>query len=94
MQSLKQIQTAYATASAGMHPSHTLPAKLDAIAQAGFKWTEVALPDLEQYATSKFNQYKKLDETGSGDVDKLLDAAKDMHELCQQLGLSVLTVMP
>ncbi|EJC99142.1 xylose isomerase-like protein [Fomitiporia mediterranea MF3/22] len=89
-----QIQTSYATASAGMHPSHTLPSKLRAISEAGFKWTEIALPDLEKYASSSSHGYKELDSSGTGDIGKLLDAAKDIRKLCDQLGLCVLTVMP
>ncbi|KAL5522922.1 hypothetical protein ACEPAF_1189 [Sanghuangporus sanghuang] len=94
IESLRKIQTAYATASAGMHPSHTLPAKLKAVAEAGFKWTEIAFPDLEKYASSKFEGYRKIDISGVGDVDKLLESAKDIYLLCRQLGLCVLTVMP
>ena len=91
---LDAIEIAYATASAGMHPSHTLPLKLRCIADAGFKWTEIAMPDLEKYAESMFEEYAKLDLDGNGDVEKLLEAAKDIHRLCAQLGLGVLTMMP
>lgn len=92
--SVDLIAAAYATASAGMHPSHTLPLKLQAIADAGFKWTEVAMPDLEQYAESRFKDYQKLDASGSGDLDKLVEAAEEIHKQCLQLGLHVLTLMP
>ncbi|KAH8110074.1 xylose isomerase-like protein [Phellopilus nigrolimitatus] len=92
--SLEAIATSYATASAGMHPSHTLPVKLKAIAEAGFKWTEIAFSDLEKYASSKHENYRKIDGAGSGDVDKLLGAAEEIHELCRRLGLHVLTMMP
>ncbi|KAL5481138.1 hypothetical protein ACEPAI_10079 [Sanghuangporus weigelae] len=92
--SLRKIQTSYATASAGMHPSHTLPAKLKAVVEAGFKWTEIAFPDLENYASSKYEGYRKIDISGAGDIDKLLGSAKDIDLLCRQLGLGVLTVMP
>lgn len=91
---LNQVDAAYATASAGMHPSHTLPMKLEAIAEAGFKWTEIAFPDLEQYASSKFEGYKNLNDSGEGDLDKLVKAASDIRSLCDKLGLQVLTVMP
>lgn len=92
--SVDLIATAYATASAGMHPSHTLPLKLQAIADAGFKLTEIAMPDVEQYAESRFKGYQKLDESGSGDLDKLVEAAEEIHKQCLQLGLHVLTLMP
>lgn len=92
--SLKDIDVAYATASAGMHPTHTLPLKLEAIATAGFKWAEIAMPDLEKYASSKFDNYKNLDDTGAGDIHKLLEAASEIRELCQRLGIRALSVMP
>ncbi|KLO16982.1 xylose isomerase-like protein [Schizopora paradoxa] len=88
------IPMAYATASAGMHPSHTLPMKLRAIAQAKFEWTEVAMPDLEAYASSKYEDYRHLDVSGEGDLEKLVEATSEIHALCVELGLQVLTVMP
>ena len=94
MSSFKGIEVAYATASAGMHSTHTLPLKLEAISRAGFEWTEVALHDLEQYAAIKNKNYSKLDSTGSGDIDELVEAASQIHTLCQKLGLRVLTLMP
>ncbi|KAL5498900.1 hypothetical protein ACEPAH_1418 [Sanghuangporus vaninii] len=94
IESLQKIQIAYPTPSAGMHPSHTLPAKLKGIAEAGFKWTEISFPDLEKYASSKFEGYRKIDISGVGDIDKLLESAKDIDLLCRQLGLGVLAVMP
>ncbi|THH02960.1 hypothetical protein EW145_g6653 [Phellinidium pouzarii] len=92
--SLNQIAASYATASAGMHSSHTLPLKLEAIADAGFKWAEIAFPDLEQYASSKYEGYRKVDVAGAGDLDKLLEATGGITELCRRLGVRVLTVMP
>lgn len=94
IKSLEAIETSYATASAGMHPSHTLPLKLRAIADAGFKWTEIAFPDLEQCASAMVKDYTKIDDAGAGDVETLVKAAETIHDLCKELGLRVLTVMP
>lgn len=78
-----------------MHPSHTLLLKLQAIADAGFTYTEIALPDLEALASFTFNgEYKQLDEKGAGDVSKLVDTAIEVNKVCGSLGLKVLTVMP
>lgn len=85
---------AYSTDSAGMHPSHTLPIKLRAIAAAGFSQAELAFPDLEAYAEQEFSGYRKLDDHGNGDLDKLLQAAGKVSELCKELGLSILAVHP
>jgi hypothetical protein len=94
LSSLSTIPVAYATASAGMHPSHTLPKKLKAIAAAGFAATEIAFPDLEDYAASKNSGYKKLDDAGEGDLHTLLAAAGDIRTLLDELKLKALTIMP
>ncbi|KAH9939481.1 xylose isomerase-like protein [Amylocystis lapponica] len=60
---------AYSTDSAGMHPSHTLPLKLRAIAAAGFVHIELGFPDLEAYAEQQTPGYAKLDNRGRGDLD-------------------------
>lgn len=95
---LSSIITAYATASAGMHPSHTLPRKLDAIAAAGFAHAEIAFPDLEAHAASLLPEskggYKKLDQAGRGDVEKLEQAARDVAAQCARLDMRVLALMP
>ncbi|KAI0331805.1 xylose isomerase-like protein [Cubamyces sp. BRFM 1775] len=85
---------AYSTDSAGMHPSHTLPIKLRAIAQAGFSQVELAFPDLEAYAEQEFPGYQKLDEHGNGDLGKLLQAADNVRKLCEELRISILAVHP
>ena len=97
-----------------MHPSHTLPQKLYAIAEAGFKYVEIAFPDLEAYAELLFEDhsgpsggevrdvgegggkggYRKLNDAGEGDVEKLLETAKKVSMICVERGLRVLTVMP
>jgi sugar phosphate isomerase/epimerase len=92
--SLAAIPIAYATASAGMHPSHTLPNKLRALARAGFTAAEIAFPDLEAYAASLHDGYKHLDDAGRGDLDALLGAAHQIRALMEELGVRALTVMP
>ena len=78
-----------------MHPSHTLPIKLRAIADAGFTQAELAFPDLEAYAAQEFAGYQKLDDNnGRGDLDKLVRAAEKVGELCGELGISILAVHP
>ncbi|RPD60257.1 xylose isomerase-like protein [Lentinus tigrinus ALCF2SS1-7] len=85
---------AYSTDSAGMHPSHTLPLKLRAIAEAGFPAAELGFPDLEAYTEQEHRGYKKLDESGKGDLDTLVQAATNIRKLCSELGLSILAVHP
>ena len=85
---------AYSTDSAGMNPSHTLPNKLRAIANAGFSQTELGFPDLEAYAAQEFSGYKQLDRSGKGDIDKLVEAAEKIKKLCDELRITVLAVHP
>ncbi|KZT18672.1 xylose isomerase-like protein [Neolentinus lepideus HHB14362 ss-1] len=85
---------AYCTDSAGMHPSHTLPQKLRAIASAGFAAAEIAFPDLEAHAAAAVPGYHKIDNAGRGDVETLVGVAREVRGLCESLGLSVLAVHP
>jgi sugar phosphate isomerase/epimerase len=96
--SLTDIPKCYATPSAGMHPSHTLPLKLRAIAAAGFPFAEIAFPDLEAYAKADLGkegrEYGGVDEKGEGDVDGLVRVARKVRALCEELGVKVLAVHP
>ena len=85
---------AYSTDSAGMHPSHTLPMKLRAIADAGFQLAELAFPDIEAYAEQEFSNYQQIDESGRGDVDVLVRVGEMVKALCTELGISILAVHP
>ncbi|KAI0667234.1 xylose isomerase-like protein [Trametes maxima] len=85
---------AYSTDSAGMHSSHTIPIKLRAIANAGFSHVELGFPDLEAYAEQEYPGYQRLDESGNGDLDTLLQAAGRLKELAKELGLEILAIHP
>ena len=77
-----------------MHPNHTLPLKLRAIADAGFSQVEMAFPDLETFANQEHPGYMPLDHAGKGDLGKLCGAAVKIRGLCNELGLSVLVIHP
>ncbi|PSS37459.1 hypothetical protein PHLCEN_2v666 [Hermanssonia centrifuga] len=89
-----KLRTAYSTDSAGMHPNHTLPLKLRAIAEAGFSDAELAFPDLEAYASQEYPGYRQLDRAGKGDMDTLCKAAGKIRKLCDELDLGILAVHP
>ncbi|KAH7924994.1 xylose isomerase-like protein [Leucogyrophana mollusca] len=93
-QSISSIQQCYATPSAGMHPSHTLPRKLRGIRNAGFTLTEIALPDLEGFAEQEHPGYRKISLSGEGDVDILCMVARKASGICNELGLKVLAMHP
>ncbi|TBU25420.1 xylose isomerase-like protein [Dichomitus squalens] len=88
------VSVAYSTDSAGMNPSHTLPNKLRAIAEAGFNQAELGFPDLEAYAEQEYPGYKQLDRSGKGDIDKLVQLAENVKKLCDDLHLTILAVHP
>lgn len=52
---LDAIQILYCTASLGMHPSHGLQRKLEAISKAGFTGIELGFDDLVSFAKSSEN---------------------------------------
>jgi len=91
-----EVPLCYATPSAGMHECHTLPLKLQAIADAGFTSVEMGFPDLQQYAQQKLGDlYKPLsDEDGSGDLTSLKQIARDIRLLLDNLNLEVLCLQP
>jgi len=91
-----QVPLCYATPSAGMHESHTLPLKLKAISAAGFESIELGMPDLQAYASQQLGSsfHQLSDDDGSGDLASLLDVAKDIKKLCDSLNLSVLCLQP
>jgi len=96
--SLDSIEKCYATPSAGMHPSHTLPLKLRAIAKAGFRYAETSFPELQEYARQKAKkegkQFQTIDDSGKGDVDKVVEGAKEIKRLCDELGIKIMVMHP
>ncbi|EPQ51701.1 xylose isomerase-like protein [Gloeophyllum trabeum ATCC 11539] len=93
-QPLSSLPLAYCTDSAGMHPAHTLPLKLQSIAGAGFPLVELAFPDLEAYAASQHPGYHKLDNAGRGDLHTLVQVARDVRGMCDGLRVKVFAVHP
>jgi len=91
-----KVPLCYATPSAGMHETHTLPLKLEAISKAGFESIELGMPDLQTYAQQQLgNSFNPLSEDdGSGDLDALLPIAKDIRAQCSKLGLRILCLQP
>ncbi|KAI5851012.1 xylose isomerase-like protein [Tricharina praecox] len=86
------IPLAYATPSLGMHPSHTLPQKLSAIASAGYTGFELGIDDLVSFARS----YLHNPELTSTSWPSLLLAAKKVRLLCapHSLNLTILMLQP
>lgn len=56
------------------------------------------MPDLQAYAMQKLggkSSFQEIsDEDGSGDVDKLLQVAREVKKMCQDLNLKVLCLQP
>lgn len=82
---LDEIPLCYASPSLGMHASHTLPKKIEAISKAGYQALEMAMPDLLAYAGLESD-----DESPA----KLREAATEIGRLCREAGLKVLVLQP
>ena len=52
------------------------------------------MPDLGQYAQSRIKDYKELVESGGGILSELVEAAGEKCRICEQIGLSILKLMP
>ncbi|SPO06883.1 related to dehydroshikimate dehydratase [Cephalotrichum gorgonifer] len=63
---------------------HTLPQKIEAIAQAGFKGIEMALQDVVSFTSSHQGR-----EVGSTDYDALCDGAAQIAKLCEANGVKI-----
>lgn len=87
---LSQIKLSYATPSLGMHPTHTLPSKLSAIATAGYQGCELGFDDLLSFA----RQYLRYPELMENDYDNICVAAAEICRLCSGLGLVILVLQP
>ena len=81
-----------------MHPSHALPMKLRAIAKAGFPLAEISFPELQAYAKQKAEKdgkpFQEMNDSGEGDVEKAVDAAKEINSLCDELGVKIMVMHP
>lgn len=88
-ESLKNIPVAFASCSIGCKEEHTLPKKLDAIANAGFQAIELSMPDLLAFASMHMRK-----EVGPYDWDDLVAAARVVKAQCDAKQLKVLILQP
>ena len=89
LSSLQSIPVAFASVSIGCKDEHTLPKKLDAIANAGFHAIELGMPDLLAFATMHLRH-----EVGPYDFDDLCTAAKVVKAQCDAKKLKILILQP
>lgn len=87
---LSQIKLSYATPSLGMHPSHTLPLKLSAIATAGFQGCELGFDDLLSFA----KQFLRHPDLTPDEYEDICVAAAEIKNLCSELKLEILVLQP
>ncbi|TFK55959.1 putative AP endonuclease, family 2 [Heliocybe sulcata] len=71
---------AIATCSLGLHPSHTLRLKIQSAANAGFGGIELFYSDLQEHARAHGKS--------------LVHAASEVQELCNSVGLDIVTFGP
>jgi sugar phosphate isomerase/epimerase len=87
--SLEQIPICFASCSIGCKEEHTLPKRIDALADAGFKAIELSYPDLLSFARLRFQHDVPPDE-----FDELATAAKLVRAQCDAKGMDILMLQP
>lgn len=83
------IPTCFATSSIPQQLDDTLPNKLQAIYDAGFDAIEMSMPDIIAYGTTLYNK-----EISDEDCDAIVDVAKDIRRLTDELGLRIVILQP
>jgi sugar phosphate isomerase/epimerase len=98
MDALDQIPLAYASCSVGCKPEHTLPRRLEAIANAGFQAIELSMPDLVSFANSHVRPAQQGDdgkkEITDHDFDDLVAAAHVLKPMLDAKHLKVFLMQP
>lgn len=85
----QSIPPSYATVSIGCKDEHTLPKKLRALSEAGFKGIELGFPDLLSFASLHLRK-----EIGPYEYDALVTAAKVVKAQTDAQGLKVMLLQP
>ncbi|EXJ77792.1 hypothetical protein A1O3_10021 [Capronia epimyces CBS 606.96] len=88
----QKIPVCYASCSIGHDDSkHTLPAKLEAIANAGFNAIELSMPDILAYGQLISESKSEIDPK---DYATLQSVGREVGKLCEKHGLKVLILQP
>ncbi|PYH77668.1 3-dehydroshikimate dehydratase [Aspergillus uvarum CBS 121591] len=82
------IPFSFATCSIGK-PTDSLPAKLEALSEAGFHAVELAFPDILSYA----KEIRKK-EVAEDDYEALREVAKEIRGVCDRLDVKVMLLQP
>ena len=85
------LPTSFASCSIGHKPSHTLPLKLKAIADAGFEGIELSMPDILAYGAFLHPQGK---EPAPDDYDALESVGREIRTQVAEHGLRILMLQP
>ncbi|KAK1235651.1 hypothetical protein PQX77_001116 [Marasmius sp. AFHP31] len=83
------IPTSYVTYNVGNNESHTLPLKLEAIANAGFDAVELSMTDVLDYA-----KFLNGERPSPRDYDTLVDVGKRIRELAARQGMKIIMLQP
>ncbi|QDS67427.1 hypothetical protein FKW77_000243 [Venturia effusa] len=89
LSSLSTIPVSYATCSIGCKAEHTLPKRLEAIANAGFTAIELSMPDILEFASMQLSK-----EVSPYDYDNLVTASELIKGMCDAKGVKVLMLQP
>lgn len=83
------IPISFATCSIGSKSGIALPEKLEAIHSAGFDAFELSMPDLLAYG-----KVLNDEEPDASDYDTIVEVAKAVKSLTQEVGLTILMLKP
>lgn len=86
---LLTIPTSFASVSIGCKDDHTLPRKIEALAEAGFQGLELGMPDLVSFASTQAGK-----DVGPYDFEDLCAAAKEVRSLCNTKRIQIMLLQP
>ena len=87
--SLNSIPVSFASVSIGYEDSHSLPKKIDALANAGFTGIELGFPDLVAFASMHMRK-----DVGEKDWDELNTSARVVKAMTDAKGMEIMLLQP
>lgn len=87
--SLQKIPLSYASCSIGCSPNDTLPRRLEAISEAGFRAIELSFPDILDYGAQITGKPIAPD-----DYPAIMPVAVEIRKLCEEHRLKIMMLQP
>ncbi|KAJ5959456.1 uncharacterized protein N7479_006606 [Penicillium vulpinum] len=87
--SLEKVPLSYASCSIGCGPTDTLPLRLEAISEAGFRAIELSFPDILDFGEQITGNAIKPD-----DYPAIMSVAMEIRKLCEEHRLKIMMLQP